>query len=163
MEPTEIRNQLKNQSFDNVLPASLKQVGGVVFPDDSSLPDQLAYSQIVNAWQAVHVPTYGNPIPNTGAVKTVTGSGEALNPGDNEVYRVEYIAITNSGGAPADVIPLCDSTPMCSTDVSTIQPASTTVVKGPFFVDKLLPLSVAVTSGTASDISTKFVLIKISQ
>ena len=160
---TEIRNQLKNQSFDNVLPAALKQVGGVVFPDNPSVDDQLAFSQIVNAWQAVHTPTYGHPIPNTGFVKTVTGAGEILNPSDNEVYRVEYIAMVNSGGAPAQVLPLCDSIPMCSTDLSTVQPNSTTVIKGPFFVDKALQLSVAITSGTASDISTSFVMIKICQ
>lgn len=160
---TEIRNQLKNQSFDDVLPSALKQVGGVVFPDNPSVDDQIAFAQIVNAWQAVHTPTYGQPIPNSGSVKTVTGSGEALNPGDNEVYRIEYIAMTNSGGAPADVLPLCNSIPMCSSDVSTIQPNSTTVVKGPFFVDKLLPLSVAITSGTATDIATSFITIKISQ
>ena len=75
---SEIRNQLKNQNLEAVLPASLAQVGGQVFPDEPSIQDQLDFAQIVRTWSSVHAPTYGNPIGSTSSTITKAGAaGEA--------------------------------------------------------------------------------------
>ena len=54
---SEIRNQLKSQSIDSLLPTSIEAVGGRIFPDSTSLDGQLDFSQIIQLWQSVHSPS----------------------------------------------------------------------------------------------------------
>ena len=159
----EIRNQLKSQSLAAVLPSAFSAVGGRVFPDEPSLEDQLDLRQIVNAWAAVHAPNYGQPIPQTGGTASTDGAGEVLEPNTNEVYRINYIALQNAGGAPIEAVPQIGGVPIASTAGSTVGPGETQIIMGPFMVDKLLPIAVAVTSGTAGDLTTTAVFIKVAQ
>ena len=135
-----------------------------MFPDDLSVDDQLALRQIVDAWQAVHVPSLGSPIAQSGTTVTKDGAGELLEPATNTVYQIQAISLTNSGGAaPVVATPQLNGVPFISTDQTTIAPSSTVAIKGPWNIDKNLPMSIVVASGTASDLSTTIWALKLSQ
>ena len=68
MRGTEIRQQLRNQSLENLLIASINTVGDRIFPDDMAVLDMEALSQIVTAWRSTHAVAYGQVLPNTGAI-----------------------------------------------------------------------------------------------
>jgi len=167
----EIRNQLKNQNLNSVLPGSLKQVGGAVFPDEPSIKDQLALSQIVKAWAAVHAPTYGNPIGSTSATATKAGaSGEAevdvVTATKSTVYRIQSIALGNGGGAaPVVAKILLGDCPLILDATASPSSAGEPVLvgAGPFFVDVNSPLKFAVTSGTGTDATLLVNYIAVSQ
>ena len=91
MSMGEIRNQLKSQSLAALLPTSIEQVGGAIFPDTETIGDQMDLTQIIQAYSSVHSPTYGSPIGSTGATNSVTGVETLLSMTKAQVAKVETI------------------------------------------------------------------------
>lgn len=85
---TEIRQQLRNQSLEELLPSSINTVGDRIFPDDMAILDMEALQQIVQAWRSTHAVAYGQVIPNTGAIAEGIADGSGLEPLDNQVIDV---------------------------------------------------------------------------
>ena len=168
MKQDELSNQLKNQNLGAVSPAAFLQVGAPVFPDDTTTTPLNAFQSIVSAYQAVHLPSFGQPIPQTGAVVSVDGAENILVPEKAEVCHVQYISMTNSGGAAPIIasITLGGMAIAFSGDYSTaltVPPSTTFSFPVSIDVDLNLPLAVSVSSGTASDLTTKAAYIKRSQ
>lgn len=165
----EIRNQLKSQSLEAVEPSTFNNVGGRVFPDETSIQDQLDLEQIVKAWSSVHAPTYGNPIGQSSADFTAAGQGgeaevDVVTASKSQVYRIQGIAVANGGGAsPVVCKVLIGSCPLVM-DL-TGAPSTTTpfTLSQPVFVDLNSPLKFAVLSGTATDATLIVNAIKVSQ
>jgi len=165
---SEIRNQLKSQSLGNVSPSSLLQVGGEIFPDNAAVGNMLDFQQIVQAFQAVHQPSFGSPIAGSNAVAEGTGSGSLLQASnDNEVYRIDSIFLNNTGGAPITAVVRLGTAPintrMNSMNNQVIQPTENALVMGPFFMDSITSLDVVVTDGTAADLEWFVKYSKVSQ
>jgi len=165
----EIRNQLKSQSLEAVVPGTFNTVGGRVFPDTSSLDDQLDLRQIVAAWSAVHAPTYGNPIGQSSADFTAAGQGgeaevDVVTATKSEVYRIQGIAVANSGGGAPVICKVLIGQCALVMDL-TGAPSTTTPFQltQPVFVDLNSPLKFAVLSGTATDATLIVNAIKVSQ
>ncbi len=165
----EIRNQLKSQNLESVLPSSLKSVGGQVFPDEPSIGDQIDFAQIVKAWSSVHAPTYGNPIGQSSTTVSAVGQGgeaevTVLSAEKSEVYRVQAVSIQNGGGAAPVVAKVLIGD--CPIVMDLTGPPSTTTpfsLGQPVFVDLNSPLKFAVLSGTAGDAVLIVNAIKVSQ
>lgn len=166
---SEIRNQLKSQSLGAVLPSSLLQVGGAIFPDDAAVSNMLDLQQIVKAFQSVHQPAYGQSIAGSNDVAQGTGQGAVLSTSnDNEVYRIDSIFLNNAGGsAPITAyvkLGACTiNSSMDSMNNAVLQPAGNAAVMGPFFMDSNTDLSVAVTDGSAGDLEWFVKYSKVSQ
>lgn len=157
MRGTEIRQQLRNQSLENLLTTTLNTVGDRIFPDDMAVLDLEALNQIVNSWQSTHAQTYGNVLPNTGAIAESIGDGQGVSVGDNQVLEIIGVSCANAGGAPITIsIRLGDlvlingvvdpTNGLTSSDLGSLLPM--TLSKG-------LDLKFVVTSGTAGDFSAK--------
>jgi len=88
----ELRNILKDINLSTITATNLKDIGGAVFADLTAKRDLEDLGKIVNAWQNVHVPAFGQPIPQTGTLASVVSESEAdvkiLAPSNNECYRV---------------------------------------------------------------------------
>jgi len=170
MKQDELSNQLKNQDLGTVSPAAFLQVGAPVFPDDTTTTPLHAFQEIVGAYQAVHMPAFGNPIAQTGGVVSVDGAENLIVPEKAEIYHVQYISLTNGGGAAPVIASVTlggmalgfDSGASYSTAV-TIPPSTTFSFPVSIDADLNLPLVVSVSSGTASDLTTKAAYIKRSQ
>ncbi len=157
MRGTEIRQQLRNQSLENLLTATIKTVGDRIFPDDLAVLDLEALNQIVNSWRSTHAITYGQVLPNTGTIAEGIEDGQGVSVGDNEVLELVAISAANAGGAPVTIsIRIGDlvlfngvvdpTNGLTSADLGTLLPM--TLSKG-------LSLKFVVTGGTASDFSAK--------
>lgn len=160
---SELQNQLKNQSLDELLSSSLKEVAGVVFPDERADMDLTTFSSIVKHWRGVHVPAYGQSIPGSFAVVTVDGSETILSPSTNQVARIQTLTLTNAGGAAPIAIQIKTGTAIIL--IADIGPAETQVMAliDTIFIDKNIPLSILVTGGAATDLTTDCVYSLTSQ
>jgi hypothetical protein len=166
---TETRNQLKSQSIEAVVPATFETVGGRIFPDSSSIDDQLTLSQVVNTWQAAHTPTYGSPIGQSSTDYTAAGQGgeaevDVVTATKSQVIRIQAIAVANGGGGAPVVCKILIGTVPLVMDL-TGAPSTTTPfpITQPIFVDVNSPLKFAVLSGTATDATLLVNGIKVSQ
>ena len=157
-----IQNQLKSQSLEAVDPSAFKQVGGVIFPDSTANMDMARLASIVEAFQAVHSPNFGQPVPQTGDNPSVVGSENLLVLTGNQVSLVQFISITNSGGAPVEVSIQLGGTTILSVSVGPTSTEANTNL-GAFYVDSKLSLAVAVDSGTASGVTTTAVTMRVCQ
>jgi len=153
---TEIRQQLRNQSLENLLITSINTVGDRVFPDDMAVLDMEALCQIVSTWRATHTATFGQVLPNTGAIGEGIADGGGIEPGDNEVLDVVAISMANGGGAPINIEIRLGDLPLFA---GSIPPTGTTSSElgaiFPLTLSKGLPLKFAVTGGTSGDFSAK--------
>ncbi len=163
----ELRNLLKSQDLGNLLAPSIKNVGGSVFPDEPAAVDLDIFTSIINAWQRVHVPSYGTPIAGSFASVSVDGSETILTPSTNQVARVQAISLTNVGIAPITLSVVLGSTTIAAG--ITVGPGAIDTVQGqhpalfPLFFDKSLPLSVLVTDGVGADLTTEAIYSLTSQ
>ena len=101
---SEVANQLKSQTLDEVISTSFNTVGGRVFPDLNASLDILDLVKIVDSWRATHAQTYGNAIPDTGTSYSVAPSStdtpvDLVAAANNEVIHINGISLRNSGGA----------------------------------------------------------------
>ena len=97
MRGTEIRQQLRNESLENLLITTLNTVGDRIFPDDLAVLDLEALVQIVDSWRSTHVATYGNVLPNTGFIAEGIVDGSGVAPVDNEVMDIVAVDCANAG------------------------------------------------------------------
>ena len=163
----ELRNQLKSQDLSNLLASSVANVGGSVFPDEPAAVDIEVFSSIIEAWQKVHVPSYGSPIAGSATIVSVDGSETILTPSTNQVARIQQLNLTNSGGAAPIAVAIKTGTAVLySGDIGPSETFSLgAAVSGllPVYVDKAIPLSVTVTGGAAADLTTECVYALTSQ
>jgi len=159
----ELRNQLKSQDLSNLLASSVANVGGSVFPDEPAAVDVAVFTSIIEAWQKVHVPSYGTPIAGSFVVASVDGSETILTPSTNQVARIQSLTLTNAGGAAPIAIQIKTGTAIIL--IADIGPAETQVMAltDTIFIDKNIPLSILVTGGAASDLTTDCVYALTSQ
>ncbi len=153
---TEIRQQLRNQSLENLLITSINTVGDRVFPDDMAVLDMEALCQIVSTWRATHTATFGQVLPNTGAIQEGIEDGQGVSVGDNEVLDLVAISMANAGGAPINIEIRLGDLPLFA---GVIPPTGTTSSElgslFPMTLSKGLSLKFVVTGGTASDFAAK--------
>ena len=102
MRGTEIRQQLRNQSLENLLTSTINTVGDRIFPDDLAVIDMEALNQIVRSWRSTHSINYGQVLPNTGAEVT-REDGQGIGANNNEVIEIVAVSLANAGGAPVEV------------------------------------------------------------
>ena len=159
-----VQNQLKSQSLDTVKPSAFKQVGGVIYPDSTANMDMSKLSAIVEAFQSVHSPNYGQPIPQTSAIYTASGNESVVTLTGNEVALVSALTLVNGGGAPM-VVQVKVGTMVIA--VVSVDPASTTAAipqsMPSIYLDSLNALSVVVTSGTAGELTTTALTMRVCQ
>ena len=156
MRGTEIRQQLRNQTFEDLLITSINTVGDRVYPDDMAVLDMEALTQIVDTWRATHAISYGQVLPNTGAIAEGVADGGGLEPLDNQVIDIVAISLANSGGAPVtvdvrigDLVLITIPVPPTGTSSSELGAIF------PITLSKGLALKFVVTAGTGADFSAK--------
>jgi hypothetical protein len=159
-----IQNQLKSQSLDTVNPSAFKQVGGVIFPDQTANMDMAKLSSIVEAFQSVHSPNYGQPIPQSSTVSDLVGNGTLLVVTGNQVNLVSAITCRNEGGAAPIIVRLQVGTMIVAqVEVNPNSVQSLVQTCPTFYLDSLNDLTVLVTSGTVTDLTTTALSMRVCQ
>ncbi len=165
---SEIANQLKSQTLDEVISTSFNTVGGRVFPDLNASLDIIDLVQIVDSWRATHAQTYGNGIPDTGTAYAVSPSAtdsaaDLIAPANNEVIHVNGISLSNGGGGAIEYMLKLDNVLLSTGAV----PPGTTIPVQDFnqqlILSKGQTLTITATSGTATDLTAHASGVKCSQ
>lgn len=103
-----IRDQLQTLTGADLLASQISDAGGKAFVSMNATKTQLDLTEVVQFWQSIHVPTYGQPIPSSG--KTVTGdcatSPVVLQPSANETAYLAGMSVTNGSGSDASTVSL---------------------------------------------------------
>ena len=157
MRGTEIRQQLRNQTLENLLITETNTVGDRIFPDDMAVLDMEALEQIVSAWRVTHTATFGQVLPNTGVITEGIDDGQGITVGDNEVIDIVAVSCSNSGGAPVEVSIRIGDVVLINTVVDPISGLTSADLGAllPITLSKGLSLKFIVTVGTASDFKAK--------
>lgn len=157
MRGTEIRQQLRNQTLENLLITETNIVGDRIFPDDMAVLDMEALQQIVSAWRATHTATFGQVLPNTGAIAEGIADGQGVSVGDNEVLELVGISAANAGGAPITVSIRIGDVVLINSVVDPVNGLTTSDLGAlfPITLSKGLSLKFVVTGGTSADFSAK--------
>jgi len=147
---SQLRNQLKDITFDNITAANIQTVGGRVYADQASASNVDDLVNVQSGWAAVHSPTFGQPIPGTGEFVTATVAdtpASLIAPSGNEVYQISMVGVHNETlGALTVTITLSDIE-----DEKTIIIASEEIAAGlqkaitfanPMFIDSSAKLTV---------------------
>lgn len=96
----ELRNILKDLNLGGITTANIKDIGQSVYADISAKKDLTDLNEIMTAWQMVHAPLSGQPIPSTSSLNTATSLEDEpvrlLLPTVNEVMKVSGFWIHNS-------------------------------------------------------------------
>ncbi len=123
----DIRDQLQTLTGAELLASQLSAAGGKAFVSVNARATQNDMNDVTEFWRSIHVPTYGNPIPNSGdtVVSTVDANPVVLQVATNEVATLQAMILTNSNAAsPATATLVLDSVMFLQMDV----PPSTTMV-----------------------------------
>lgn len=102
MDINDLINPLRYVNYKDIDPNNIKRMGEGVFPEPGTLDHLAIMDLITKAYQAVHVPTFGHPIPQSTVhiVKTQTDSQTSctfLTAGSNEVYEILSVYATTAG------------------------------------------------------------------
>ena len=96
----ELRNILKDLNLGGITTANIKDIGQSVYADISAKKDVTDLNEIMTAWQMVHAPLSGQPIPSTSSLNTVASLEDEpvrlLLPSTNEVMKVSGFWIHNN-------------------------------------------------------------------
>ena len=156
MRGTEIRQQLRNQTLQDLLTTTIKTVGDRIFPDDMAVLDLEALNQIVNSWRSTHAASYAQVLPNSGAIAEGIEDGQGISAGDNQVIEILGISLANAGGVPIDIsIQLGDLILLAGVVPPTGTSASELSSILPMTLTKGVDLKFVVTGGTGSDFTAK--------
>jgi len=161
---SEFQTLVKSKSIASITPQQILDAGQGVFLDIQTSPDINAINKLIASFQHIHSPNYGQPIPLSGQVSSVDGSETILAPGSQEVERILAISAEHTGGGAPVIFDLTLGGMVISTANAASPGAHIAIaITSPLYASKNLPLAVAVTSGTAGDLTTSCASIKISQ
>jgi len=103
---SDVRNQLQTLTGAEIEASQLSTVGGKVFTNAEAA--QIDVSALTSWWRAVHVPTYGQPIPGSEFAVSVVGDVADVTvyaPSTNESAQITVFTITNNNATtPASPI-----------------------------------------------------------
>ena len=155
-----IRDALQGQTLDGFDPSQFEAQGGMIYFSLDSAPNQIDVCTLVNTFRSVHLPSYGQFIPQSGAVFNDSFGDTPvpiIKPTNNEVVVLTHMSITNSNlGGPGLVATLSmntQSAPFLSASVTLVKttvPDGETVIvdlTNPIKVDSVNSLSIV---GTGS-------------
>mgnify|MGYP003678600253 CR=1 FL=1 len=160
--PSQFNTLVQGQSIASITPQQILAAGEPIFLDIKTSSDINSINTLIQSYARIHAPTYGQPIPESGLISTVVGDGSLLAPTQNQVRRVYAITVVNAGGAPVVVNILIGGVTVASVAPA---PGATETVSLPagFSSSVNLPLTVTVSSGTASDATTSCASILVIQ
>ncbi len=95
---SELRNLLKNIRFGDLTGNQINDAGKIAYADVGAKQAIEQISDIRKAWSAVTVPSFGQYIPQTGAISAVTTDSTAtlIEPSGNEIVKVMNIDVINN-------------------------------------------------------------------
>jgi len=154
---------IQSKSIATITPHQILDAGEPVFFDVMTSADIASINRLIQSYSRIHAPTYGQPIPLSGLISSTVGAGEVLEPAANEIRKIFAGSVTNAGGGA----PVVGSLALGGMEIATFvaNPSSTTTVslQAGLFASFNLPVTVSVSSGDASDLTTSIASLLVVQ
>jgi len=104
----DLLDPLRYNNLSNFELTDVRTIGGGVFAQLDTLEHLRVLDTVVKAYQSVHVPTFGHPIPNTsqihGASITTATDTKLITPSIGEVLKISALQFTsNEAGTSASI------------------------------------------------------------
>jgi hypothetical protein len=160
--PSQFNTLVQGLSIADITPQQILAAGSPIFLDIRTSSDINSINTLIQSWARIHAPTYGQPIPGSGAAQSLTGAGNFSTPKDLEIRKLMACSITNAG-----VAPVVGTLTIGGVGIVALvaDPSATTVVTLPagVFFSANLPIAVSIVSGTAGDLTTSIASILVIQ
>jgi len=156
----------QNTNLSGFTVAQIKQFGELLSLEPKNIGNINDLAKYLEVYHAQHAPIYGQAIPVTSEIVQKTATDDnvqtILSATGQEVYEIQGVTVTHAGGAPAEIEILIGTFVLLK---SAANPSSDTVFALPYkiTIDSALDLNFKVTSGTATDITTKALVCKVVQ
>lgn len=165
---SEVANQLKSQTLDEVISTSFNTVGGRVFPDLNASLDILDLVKIVDSWRATHAQTYGNAIPDTGTSFSISPSStdtpvDIVAAANNEVIHINGMSLRNSGAGLVGFQIRIGDVLLSTGQVPPGEDLPVQDIYTQLIISKGQSVTITATSGTATDLTAFASGVKCSQ
>jgi len=101
-----VRDALQGQTIEDFDAAQFEELGGKLYYSLGSAMNQVDIHTMVQTFQSVHAPAYGQFIPQSGAWtedSIATGIVDLIEPSNNEVYGVGLIGLKNETLGSLDI------------------------------------------------------------
>lgn len=161
--PSQFNNLIQSKSIASITPQQILAAGQPVFFDILTSPDITAINKLIQGYSRIHAPTYGQPIPLSGSISSTVGAGEVLEPTANEIRKIFAGSVTNAGGGA----PVVGSLALGGMEIASFvaNPSSTSSIslQAGLFASFNLPVTVSVSSGDASDLTTSIASLLVVQ
>jgi len=95
MDANDLINPLRYVNLKNINPESINRMGEGVFPEPNTLDHLAIIDLVTKAYQGVHLPTYGQPIPqstNTTTSTQSTNEATLITANNNETFEILSIS-----------------------------------------------------------------------
>jgi len=148
MRREEIQNLLKSQDLGTVKPSAFKQVGNPIFPDESARFGMETVRDVVDTFRAVHSPSFGSIISQSGKSVSVIGdSGQLLALDGNEVARIFIVSVSPTP-LPESVTIFVDGLPYVTANTDPLVAVNILAGMQPLFVDSTQVVTFTAVSAT---------------
>ena len=173
---TQVRDLVQTTKIDDLTPTTIKSAAGTIYLNKGQSNNQVDTVKIVEAYQSVHVPTFGAPIVGSFDISVAPGVGVSdevniVAPTANQTYQLLAASINNinpSGTCTGDLI-LSDGSNTVKLSSSGTVAASTEAVwdldklTGPVYFTKAVYIAGVPTAGTAAQSQCKVAYCKVVQ
>ena len=169
MADRQIRDLVHTIQSKDLTPAQIEAAFGSIYLSRDTINNQLETQEIVEQFQKVKLPTYGQAIPNTTAIAQVTADSgliPILVPTANKTYGLLGVDAINTGAGSVgvsfgytnggDFVTLNKIT-LASTETGTF------TTRNAYTFDSSCYPAILVTSGTASDLTVQMVYSELVQ
>jgi len=169
MSNQQIRDLVHTIKSKDLTPSQIDQAFGEIYLSKDTIDNQLETQEIVEQFQKVKLPTYGQAIPNTTAIAQVAGDSgliALLVPAVNKTYGLLGVDATNNGSGNisvsfgytngGDFVTLNKIT-LATTEVGTF------TTRNAYTFDSSCFPAILVTSGTASDLTVQMLYCELVQ
>ena len=149
--PSQFNTLVQGLNIEDITPQQILAAGSPIFLDVRTSSDINSINTLIQSWARIHAPTYGQPIPGSGLVSTLTGNGTLLAPTQNQIRRIYGIAVLNLGVLnPIISNILIGGVKVASVTVAPLAQETVTLPTG-FSASNNLPLTIALSSGDPGD------------
>ena len=160
--PSQFNTLVQGLSIASITPQQILAAGEPIFLDIRTSSDINSINTLIQSYARIHAPTYGQPIPGSGAVSSLVGAGQISGLGPSEIRKLIACSLINAG-----IEPVIGTLTIGGVGVAALiaDPSATTVVTLPagVFFSANLPIAVFIASGLPGDLTTQIASISVIQ
>lgn len=155
--PSQFNTLVQGESIASITPQQILAAGEPIFLDIKTTSDINSINTLIQSYARIHAPTYGQPIPYSDSVVSLTGDGTFLQPSKSEIRKIYAISVENQsiGDAITADLYMAGTVLIGSVTLFPGDPPQLFALPDGFYSSVNLPLEIVVSEGTPADAYTQ--------